>query len=164
MNWTAIDWGVVVLAGLSVALGLWRGFVREVLSLAGWIVGLWLALLHAEQLGERIPLELPWPAARTALAALLIVIGCLVVAALAAMAVKRLLSAVKLSGTDRMLGALFGAVRAALLLAVLAYLAGRTTLIQQPAWKQSVLRPHLEAAVRFVTPWVAPASAGVGAN
>jgi membrane protein required for colicin V production len=156
MTLTPVDWTIAAIAGVSIGLGLWRGFMREVLSLAGWITGLWLALLHAAPLGERFPVDLPWPAARTALAALLIVIGCLVVAALVAMAVKRLLRAVSLSGTDRLLGAMFGAARAALLLLVLAYLAGRTSMVQQPAWKQSVLLPHVEAAVRFVSPWIAP--------
>lgn len=162
MNLTPVDWTIAAIAGFSIGLGLWRGFMREVLSLAGWIAGLWLALLHAVPLGERFPFDLPWPAARTALAALLIVIGCLVAAALVAMAVKRLLSAVSLSGTDRLLGAMFGAARAALLLVVLAYLASRTSMVQQPAWKQSVLLPHVEAAVRFVSPWVAPYLAPAG--
>ena len=43
MNWTAIDWAIAAIAGVSVGLGLWRGFMREVLSLAGWMAGLWLA-------------------------------------------------------------------------------------------------------------------------
>lgn len=164
MNWTAIDWSIAAIAGLSIALGVWRGFLREALSLAGWIAGLWLALLHAMALGQRFPFDLPWPAARTALAALLIVIGCLVVAALIATILRRLLSAVSLSGTDRMLGALFGAARAALLLGLLAFLAGRTAMLQQASWKQSVLLPHVEAAVRFVTPLVAPALSGAATD
>lgn len=164
MNWTVIDWSIAAIAGFSIALGLWRGFLREVLSLVGWVAGLWLAVLHAVPLGERFPFDLPWPAARTALAALLIVIGCLVAAALIATLLRRLLSAVSLSGTDRLLGALFGAARAALLLLVLVFLAGRTSMVQQAGWKQSVLLPHVEAAVRFVTPLVAPALAGVSAD
>jgi uncharacterized membrane protein required for colicin V production len=35
MNWTAIDWAIAAIAGVSVGLGLWRGFMREVLSLEG---------------------------------------------------------------------------------------------------------------------------------
>lgn len=161
MNWTAVDASIAAIAAVSIGLGLWRGFMREILSLVGWIAGLWLALLHAAPLGAMVPFDLPWPAARTALAALAIVIGCLVAAAVVAMIVRRLLRVVSLSGTDRLLGALFGAARAALLLAVIVFLASRTSLTQQPSWKQSVLLPRLEAAVRFVTPWVEPALAGV---
>jgi membrane protein required for colicin V production len=164
MNLTTIDWTIATIVGFSVGLGLWRGFMREVLSLVGWVTGLWLALLHAVPLGERFPFDLPWPPARTALAALLIVVGCLVAAALVAMAVKRLLSAVSLSGTDRLVGAIFGAARAALLLLVLVYIAGRTSMVQQPAWKQSVLLPHVEAAVRFASPWITPYLAPAGGN
>ena len=160
MNWTAIDWSVAAIAGVSIALGLWRGFMREVLSLVGWVAGLWLSLLYSVPLGELFPFDLPWPAARTALAALLILIGCLVAAALIAMVFRRVLRAVSLSGTDRLLGAMFGAARAALLLVVLVYLAGRTSMVQQAAWKQAVLLPHVEAAVRFASPLVSPLLAG----
>jgi len=159
MNWTAIDWAIAAIAGVSVGLGLWRGFMREVLSLAGWVAGIWLAVLYAAPLAAQIPLELPWPVARVALAAVAIVIGCLILAALVATLIRRLLSAVSLSGTDRLLGALFGAARAALLILVVVFLGGRTALVEQPSWKQSVLLPHIEAAVRFVTPLVAPALA-----
>ena len=65
MNLTPVDWTIAAIAGVSIGLGLWRGFMREVLSLAGWVAGLWLALLHAVPLGERFPFDLPWPAART---------------------------------------------------------------------------------------------------
>jgi membrane protein required for colicin V production len=133
--------------------------MREVLSLAGWVAGIWLAVLYAAPLAAQIPLELPWPVARVALAAVAIVIGCLILAALVATLIRRLLSAVSLSGTDRLLGALFGAARAALLILVVVFLGGRTALVEQPSWKQSVLLPHIEAAVRFVTPLVAPALA-----
>ena len=64
MNLTPVDWTIAAIAGVSIGLGLWRGFMREVLSLAGWVAGLWLALLHAVPLGERFPFDLPSPPAR----------------------------------------------------------------------------------------------------
>jgi uncharacterized membrane protein required for colicin V production len=38
-----IDWIIVTLTGFSILLGLLRGVTRELLSLAGWIVGIVLA-------------------------------------------------------------------------------------------------------------------------
>jgi membrane protein required for colicin V production len=156
MTLNALDWTIVAVVSLSVLLGLWRGFVREVLSLAGWIAGLWLALLYAPELGGRLPFDLPWPAARTALAALAIVLACVVLAGLVAWAIGKFLSAVKLSGTDRMLGALFGLLRAALVVFLAVLFIGRTELSQHPVWRESMLLPHLQAAVRFATPLLAP--------
>ncbi|MCU0950857.1 MAG: CvpA family protein [Burkholderiaceae bacterium] len=156
MAMTTLDWIIVAGVSLSVLLGLWRGFVREVLSLVGWIAGLWLALLYAGDLGARLPFDLPWPAARTALAALAIVLACVILAALVAWAIGKFLSAVKLSGTDRMLGALFGLLRAALVVLLAVLFIGRTELVQHPVWRESLLLPHLQAAVRFAAPLLSP--------
>jgi membrane protein required for colicin V production len=150
----ALDWTIVALLAISVLLGVWRGFVREVLSLAGWVVGLWLALRYASTLGESLPFELEWPGARTAIAALVIVLGCVVAAALAAWLIGKFMNAVKLTGTDRLLGALFGLARALIVLWLLVLVASRTALAQQPLWRDSVLVPHAEAAVRFAAPWL----------
>ena len=34
---TAVDWVIIVVLAVSTLLSLWRGFVREALSLAGWV-------------------------------------------------------------------------------------------------------------------------------
>ena len=41
MNW--IDYTILGVLALSVLVGLWRGLVSEVLSLASWIVAFWVA-------------------------------------------------------------------------------------------------------------------------
>ena len=35
MTW--VDYAVIAVLGVSALLGIWRGFIREVLALAGWI-------------------------------------------------------------------------------------------------------------------------------
>lgn len=148
----ALDWAIVAVITVSVLLGALRGFVREVLSIAGWVVGIGLALRYAGDLGRALPLDLPWPEARTALAAVAIVVATLLTAGLVAWIIGRLMSAVKLTGTDRLLGALFGLLRAALIVLLVGLLAGRTALAQQPLWRESLLLPLVEAAVRFASP------------
>ena len=148
----AIDWAIVAVIAVSVLLGALRGFVREVLSIAGWVAGIWLALRYAADLGRALPLDLPWPEARTALVAVAIVVATLLAAGLVAWIIGKLMSAVKLTGTDRMLGALFGLLRAALIVLLVALFAGRTALAQQPLWRESLLLPLVEAAVRFASP------------
>lgn len=151
-----IDWAIVAVVALSVLLGILRGFVREVLALAGWVIGIWLALRFASALGRELPFDIPWSEARTALAAFAIVLGSLVAAGLVSWLIGKLLKAAKLSGTDRFLGALFGLLRAALIVLLVALFAGRTALAQQPLWRESLLLPHVEAAVRFAAPLLPP--------
>ena len=49
-----------------------------------------------------------------------------------------------LTGTDRLLGILFGAARGAVLVAVLVYLAALTPMPEDPWWKESQLIGHFQ--------------------
>jgi membrane protein required for colicin V production len=155
----AVDWVIVAVVALSMLLGVLRGFVREVMSLVGWVVGIWLAIRFAPVLGRELPAEMAIAEIRTGIAALGIVIGTIVVAALIAWVIGKFLSAIKLTGTDRLLGAAFGFVRALLIVLLVGLFAGRTALAQQPLWRDSVLLAHVEAAVRFAAPLLPPALA-----
>ena len=46
VNFTAVDWAIIAVLGLSILLSLWRGFVREAGSLAGWIGALAVSDTH----------------------------------------------------------------------------------------------------------------------
>jgi membrane protein required for colicin V production len=163
---TPVDWAIVAVVALSVLLGLLRGLLRELLSLAGWIVGAVLALRYASTLGRELPFDL-WPYAETALAALMIVLGCVITSAIIAWVLRQLLVAVKLSGVDRVLGGLFGLLRGVLIIAIAVGLTRGTTVSKQPLWAESVLLPHVgravEAAVRWIAPVAPPATPGVPA-
>ena len=39
----SLDYAIMVITALSVLVGLWRGFVREAISLGVWVVAFWLA-------------------------------------------------------------------------------------------------------------------------
>jgi membrane protein required for colicin V production len=148
---TPVDWAIVVVFGLSVLLGILRGVVREMFALAGWIIGILLALQFAAPIGAWLPIELPL-GARTALAGLAIVVGTLLAAALLAAVLRSVLSAAKLSLEDRILGGLFGVLRGAIVvgLAVLLALTGGAS--RQPWWQASLLLPWVQASVRFASP------------
>jgi membrane protein required for colicin V production len=148
---TSIDWAIVALVSLSFLLGILRGFVREVVSIVGWILGAYLAMSYSTVLGERIPLEIEWPIVRTLVAGIGIIAACVFAAALVGWAARRLLIAAKLSVADRTLGGIFGLARGALIIAVLVFFARDTQMARQPFWRDSTVLPHVEAAVRFAS-------------
>ena len=41
MQW--VDWAILIIIGVSAGISLLRGFVREALSLAGWILAFFVA-------------------------------------------------------------------------------------------------------------------------
>ena len=53
----AIDLILLLLLLASVLLGLWRGLVYELLSIAGWVVAFLLAQTFAAWAAERLPLK-----------------------------------------------------------------------------------------------------------
>jgi membrane protein required for colicin V production len=148
---TAVDWALLVVLGLSVLLGLFRGVVRELFALSGWIIGVLLALRFAEPLGVMLPLDLPL-AARTALTGLFMVVGTLLLAALVAAMLWAVLAAARLSVEDRMLGGIFGVARGAILIGLVVLLAMAAGAPRQSWWQASALLPWVQASVRFASP------------
>jgi len=145
----ALDWVVVAVIGASILLGLLRGFVRETISLAGWIAGIWLAFRFAVGISASVPLAQDWPLARTAVVAVLIVVGCVFAAALVGWLVRELIKAAKLSAADRTLGGLFGLARGVLIIALAVFLVRDTALYREPLWRESLVLPQIEAALAF---------------
>ena len=56
---TGLDYAFVAVLALSIAWGVWRGLVREVISLAGWIAAFLVANLLAEPLANALPISNP---------------------------------------------------------------------------------------------------------
>jgi len=144
-----LDWTVVAVLATSVLLGVLRGFMRETISLAGWIAGVWLALRFAAGISAAIPLAQDWPLARTGVVAVLIVVFCVFAAALVGWLVRELVKAAKLSAADRTLGGFFGLARGLLVIGLVVFLVRDTTLYREPMWRESVVLPQIEAALAF---------------
>jgi membrane protein required for colicin V production len=144
-----LDWALLAIIGLSVLLGLWRGFMREVISLAGWVIGIWLAFRFAVGLGASMAFAEDWPLARTAAAAVLIVVVCVFAAALVGWLVRELVKAARLSAADRTLGGLFGLARGVLFIGLAIFLVRDTALYREPLWRESLVLPPIEAALAF---------------
>jgi membrane protein required for colicin V production len=156
---TWVDYVVLGAAGLSIAWGVWRGVVREIISLAGWVIAFLAANLFAGPASAFVPSVLQNPQLRLGAAFVGVFLVALIVTSLFGVLLSKLVKAVGLGGLDRALGALFGLARAALVIAALALLAGLTNLPRQPAWKQSLSGDALASCARAVMPWLPPAFA-----
>jgi len=137
-----IDYIFLGLVALSVLLGFMRGFFREALSLASWVLALWLALEFGQIFVPVFSEILPSPtlqiwAARLMTFVLVVVAGA-VVNRLIGMAVRK----TGLSGTDRVLGMGFGFVRGVLLVCLVVLGAQVLELDREPWWDESRLVPY----------------------
>ncbi|MDD5298503.1 MAG: CvpA family protein [Rhodocyclaceae bacterium] len=148
----AFDWAVLAVAGLSLLLGLWRGVVSEILSLAAWVAAFLAASNFAGLLALRLTGAFGDKSVAQVAGFVIIFVAVLVAFALVRFLAKRLLAAIGLGPLDRLLGAVFGLVRAAVVLVVLVMLGGLTSLPREPWWSEANLSPPLETAVLAVKP------------
>lgn len=143
----------------SVGWGLWRGFTREVMSLAGWILAFLAANSVAGPLGDMLPASIASPEVRVLIAFVVVFVLTLIAAAIVGMIVSKFLKAAGLSGVDRTLGGLFGLARGVVILLAFAIVAGLTAMPRQPFWKESVGAGMLQRTVVQLEPWLPPALA-----
>src|SRR5690348_1549742 len=111
-----LDIAILAVLVLSVAWGIWRGFVREVLSLVGWVVAFLAANAVAAPLGEALPDSIARPEIRVLIAFVVVFVFTLSATTLVAMLVSKLFKRAGLGGVDRTLGALFGLARGVVIL------------------------------------------------
>ena len=157
MTW--LDYALLGVTGVSILWGAWRGLVREVISVAGWVIAFLAANLFAGPLGERLPQSIPGPEMRVLAAYVGIFIVSLVCTTLVALLLSKLAKAAGLGGLDRVLGALFGLARGVLVLIAFALLAGLTSLPRNPAWTQSLSGEYLARVAAALKPALPPAFA-----
>jgi membrane protein required for colicin V production len=154
LNW--IDWLCFAVIGLSLLLGLWRGLIYEVFALIGWIAAFFIAQHYASAaqpvLLQYLPLQGWGQAAHYALAFVLLFIAVLLVSGLVAWVCKQLTAAAGLKPVDRVLGACFGLLRAALILLTFTALAHLTPLAQNAQWRNAPSAAHLDRSLTEVKP------------
>ncbi|WP_347261617.1 CvpA family protein [Rudaea sp.] len=148
MNWA--DYVIVAALVLSVLMGLWRGFIGEVLALAVWIVAVWVAWT----LGPRVAASLTavsLPSARIVLGYALCFIAVLIAGAIVGFFLRKLIAGSGLSGTDRLLGAVFGLARGLALVTLVVLLLGFTPFPRDPWWHESRLLPSFQQAAQWAS-------------
>jgi membrane protein required for colicin V production len=142
---TLVDLVVISLIGLSILFALWRGAVREVLSLASWVIAFFAARILAPGLaGWFAPLS-NYESVRLGAAWVAVFVVALIVVGVVAILVSGALKSIGLGFADRLLGALFGLARGLLIVTLLVLVGGLTSVPQTEAWKKAVLRPTVES-------------------
>jgi membrane protein required for colicin V production len=154
---SGLDYAALAVLALSTAWGVWRGLVREVISLAGWVIAFLAANLFSSPLADALPASISHPDVRIIVAFVAIFVVVLTLATLAAIALSKALKATGLRGLDRTLGGLFGMARAVLIAVAFALVAGLTSLPRHPIWRESVSGPMLGRTVVQLEPWLPPA-------
>ena len=148
----ALDWIFLTVLVASLLMGMWRGLVFEVLSLAGWVAAFFAAQRFADVMGEMLPMGHSDTLWRHIAGFAVVFIAVVFIGSFLAWAAKRLIVTVGLRPADRALGALFGVLQGVVLLLAAALVAYWTQLANEQWWKDSRGAPLLHAALKGLKP------------
>lgn len=139
---TLVDYGLLAIVLVSGILSLFRGFVREAVSLVSWIVAFWAAWVFGESFAEALAPWLTDPVIRLWVARLVLFVCVLLVGGLLGLGLGILLREGGLSALNRFIGIFFGLARGVVLVAVLLVVLEMAGFSQSAWWQESKLIPY----------------------
>ena len=151
---TSFDYTILLIIGISVVVSMMRGAVREVLAIMGWLAAIYVAKNYATQLIPLLPADIPTEALKILAAHVIVFLGVLLVASLLTIALSSLIRKIGLNWLNRGIGAVFGFARGLLIVSVLVFLAGLTSLPKDARWTNAMFSSPLEALVKTMLPFV----------
>ncbi|MES1927666.1 colicin V production protein [Salinisphaera dokdonensis CL-ES53] len=155
-----VDLAIVAVIALSAVIGFFRGFLREAIGLATWVLAFYLAFLFADAGAIFLERWISVASARLAVAFGVIFITVLVLGGILNYIIGRLVNQTGFAGTDRAIGGLFGVLRGIAVLVVLVLLAGVTPVPRDDWWQQSIFIGHLQDGAVWVRGYLPPDLAG----
>lgn len=138
-----IDYILLAILVVSVAVGVFRGFVKEALSLVTWLVALWAAFRFGHML-EPMLAAVSSTALKVWSARIIAFILILIAGGLINALVGMLIAKTGLTGTDRILGMVFGAARGVLIVGIVVMMFRMLELDRDDWWSKSAVMPYGE--------------------
>ena len=151
---TVVDVVVIFVICLSALFSLIRGFVKEAISLATWIIAIWLAATFAPKLAAALPSGIESEAVRQAVGFGILFVLTLIVGAIVNTLVNQVVKKTGLSGADRVFGVAFGVLRGALIIIVFVVIGGMTPLPESEWWQSSILLQWFESAAIVIKDYI----------
>lgn len=139
------DFIIVAVIGLSIVVGVVRGFIREAVALLSWLVAIWVAWRFSGFLHPYLGGVLESPEQKAWVARGIVLVCVLLIGALIGSILSWITnSAAGLSLMDRVLGFIFGLTRGVVLVGFAALLGQSLKLEHEPWWQHAKLVTYAE--------------------
>lgn len=149
---SVLDWLFLAVLLGSMALGAWRGFVYEVMSVANWLLAFSLAHWLGADVGQHLPLGAASEVVRFAVGFVLVFVLVAMAGGLLVWGLGKLVESSGLVRVDRSLGAFFGVLRGLILLLALAVVVQMTPVKTSVWWRESAAAGISIAALKWLKP------------
>lgn len=143
---TIADYVILAVIALSGLIGLFRGFFREALSLASWIIAFLVAFQFGPWLADQLIGQVETPSVRLAGAYAALFVGTLIIGAIINYFVAKLVKGSGFAGTDKILGLVFGGARGVVIVLIFIMLASVTVVSKDPWYQGSTV-------IAYLAPW-----------
>ena|SRR5687768_41681 len=152
------DYALLTVLAVSMGIGLWRGFIVEVLSLTAWIAAFWLTVAFGSTVSAWFG-GIESPSARFFLGHAAVFLAVLLVGSAITWLIGRAIAGTGLSTTDRLLGVGFGFARGVVLACVAVLLMGFTPAPQDAWWRESRLLPRAQEGAEWMAEFLPKSAA-----
>lgn len=148
------DWVILAILLVSVLVGVMRGFIKEALSLASWVIALWLSITFCREAGDYIAsfIDIPVDVFRISAGFALIFIVTLFAFAIVTFVITKLFVRGPIKATDRVLGVGFGAIRAGAIVVAVVLVVRGIGLDKSDWWENSQYLPYFVPAADYIEP------------
>lgn len=143
---TSLDYLILGTVVISIAIGIWRGFVKEALSLLTWIISSFLAWVFAEDVATVFDKDIAQPTMRLMVAFLVVFVIIFVLGSVATHYVHKVFTNKPfLKMSNYLLGAALGAARGAVIV-IIGFLAASMlpSIPKSDWWQNSEFAPYFE--------------------
>ncbi len=150
MNLPLIDILIIVFFVISVMIGIYRGFVREVLSVGSWVLAALVAYRFGETVSTYIKPYINQEPLDLAIAYVVVFLAALIALSVLSHIIGQVFSSSGMSGIDRVLGSVFGVLRAAVIVAILILVGRFMAMDGQQWWLDSGFLDSFEPLVNWL--------------
>ena len=150
MNMPWIDIVIIVLFTISILIGIYRGFVRETLSVASWLLAAYLAFAFGEQAAVYVKPYVAQEPLDLAIAYVAVFLVALIAFSIIGHILSKIFESTGMTGIDRSIGSVFGFVRAVVIVVAMIIVGRFMAMDNQQWWMDSSFIPYFEPVVEWV--------------
>jgi membrane protein required for colicin V production len=159
-NWIWVDYVLAVLLGVPAFWGLWRGLLKELYALSAWLLAIVISLQYNADLVFLLQNAVANPISRIVVAFGILLAITLLFAALINFLLTELIYQSSVGLMSRLFGLCLGLIKGSVWVLILIFMAGFSSVQEEPWWKQSLLLPPFQALAIWLKEYIPSNLAG----